>query len=354
LTQERKLSVPVDLIRTVAIIAVIILHATNDATSFNPEAPFEVWRWWIVNVYQSMSRLGVPLFVMLSGTLLLQPAKLGEPLGNFFKKRWARIGLPFLFWGAAYFVWDFFANPETFTSSSIIQGILSGPYFHFWYLYMLIGLYLFTPILRIVVAHANRKLIRYFLIVWLLGAILVPLPGLFGAYHLDSNIFIIPLWVGYFVLGLYLLKVQVRRSTLLAFLLLGLTLTAVGTYFMAANFGGALTYFFQDYFSPTMILASAALFMLLNTFQAPSNKTESRHPKVSWILRKISENTLPLYLLHVMIIESLQRGYLGFTLSSNTMNSIIEVPLISVATLFICLAVIIPMKKIPGVKRIIG
>jgi surface polysaccharide O-acyltransferase-like enzyme len=354
LTHERKLSVPVDLIRTVAIVAVIMLHATNDATSFNPEAPFEVWRWWIVNIYQSISRLGVPLFAMLSGALLLQPAKLGESLGNFFKKRWARIGLPFLFWGATYFVWDFFANPETFTSSSIIQGMLTGPYFHFWYLYMLIGLYLFTPILRIMVAHANRKLIKYFLIVWLLGAILVPLPGLFGAYHLDSNIFIIPLWVGYFVLGLYCLKVQVHRSTLFTFLLLGLTLTAVGTYFMAANFGGTLTYFFHDYFSPTMILASVALYMLLNTFQMASIQTETCHPKVNWLLRKISENTLPLYLLHVMIIESLQRGYFGFTLSSNTMNSIIEVPLISVVTLFICLAVIIPMKKIPGVKRIIG
>lgn len=354
MTHERKLSVPVDLIRTVAIVAVIMLHATNDATSFNPEAPFEVWRWWIVNIYQSMSRLGVPLFAMLSGALLLQPAKLGEPLSNFFKKRWARIGLPFLFWGATYFVWDFFANPETFTSSSIIQGILTGPYFHFWYLYMLIGLYLFTPILRIIVAHANRKLIKYFLIVWFLGAVLVPLPGFFGTYYLDSNIFIIPLWVGYFVLGLYCLKVQVHRSTLSILLLLGLTLTAVGTYFMAATFGGTLTYFFHDYFSPTMILASVALYMLLNTFQTSSNQTETHHPKGNWLLRKISENSLPLYLLHVMIIESLQRGYFGLTLSSNTMNSIIEVPLISVVTLFICLAVIIPMKKIPGVKRIIG
>jgi surface polysaccharide O-acyltransferase-like enzyme len=353
LSQERKLSVPVDLIRTIAIIAVIVLHATREATSFNPEAPLEVWRWWIVDVYQSMSRVGVPLFVMLSGALLLQPYK-NEPLSVFFKKRWARIGLPFLFWGAAYFAWTFFTNPETFTSSYIIQGVLSGPYFHFWYLYMLIGVYLFTPLLRILVAHADRKLLKYLLIVWLLGAILMPIPSLFGAYQLDSNIFIVPLWVGYFVLGLYLLKVQVRRSTLLALLTLGLALTAVGTYVMAATFGGTLTYFFQDYFSPTMILASVALFLLLNTFQAPSNQTEVQHSKVSWLLRRISENTLPIYLLHVMIIESIQRGYFGFTINSNTLNSIIGVPLISVITFFICLAVIIPLKKIPVLKKLIG
>jgi len=353
LSQEIKLSVPVDLIRTVAIIAVIVLHATTDATSFDPQEPLAVWRWWFVDVYQSLARVGVPLFAMLSGALLLQPYK-NESLSVFFKKRWARIGLPFLFWGAIYFAWTFFTNPEAFTSSYIIQSVLSGPEFHFWYLYMLIGVYMFIPLLRVMVAHADRKLIKYFLTVWLVGAVLMPIPGLFGAYHFESNLFIIPLWVGYFVLGLYLLDVKVRRSTLAILFIIGIVLTAIGTYFMAANFGGPLTYFFHDYFSPTMILASVSLFLLLNTLQAPSNQTEPRHPKIRWLLRKISENTLPTYLLHVIIIESLQQGYFGFTISSNMMNSIIEVPIISVVTLFICLAVIIPLKKIPVLKKLIG
>ena len=146
---------------------------------------------------------------------------------------------------------------------------------------------------------------------------------------------------------------QVRRKTLLTFLFLGLTLTAVGTYLIAATFGGPLTYFFQDYFSPTVILASVALFLLLITIQAPSGQTESRHPKIRLLLRKISQNTLPIYLLHVMIIESIQRGYFGFTIYSDTMNSI-GVPLISVITFLICLGVIIPLKKILVLKRLIG
>ena len=354
LGQERKLSVPVDLIRTIAIIAVIVLHATREATSFDPQAPFEIWRWWIVDIYQSMSRIGVPLFVMLSGALLLQPYKT-ESLSAFFKKRWARIGLPFLFWGVAYFAWRVFANNEVFTSSSILQSALAEPYpyFHFWYLYMLVGLYLLTPILRIVVAHIDRKTFKYFIVVWLLGPLFVTILNLFG-YSLDTNLLTIPWWAGYYMLGIYLLDVRVRRSTLMGLLILGVASTVAGTYVMAATIGGTSTYFFQEYFSPTMILASVALFLLLNTFQAPSNQTEPHHPKISWLLRKISENTLPIYLLHVMIIESLQRGYFGFTISNNTINSIIGVPLISAVTLFICLAVIIPLKKIPGLKRLIG
>ncbi len=354
LSQVRKPSVPVDLIRTIAIVAVILLHATRDATSFQPEAPFEVWRWVIVDIYQSISRVGVPLFVMLSGALLLRPSK-NEPLSLFFKKRWARIGLPFLFWSVAYFAWRVFANSEEFTLGSFMQSVLADPYpyFHFWYLYMLVGLYLLTPILRIVVIHIDRKTFKYFIVVWLLGPLLVSFLSFFG-YSLDSNLLTIPWWAGYYMLGIYLLKVRMRRSTLLSLLLLGLTLTAVGTYFMAATVGGQLTYFFHDYFSPTMILASVALFLLLNEHQAPSNPTEASPPKNSWLLRKISENTLPIFLLHVMIIESLQRGYFGLTINSNTINSIIGVPLITVLTLFICLAVIIPLKKIPILRRLIG
>ncbi len=354
LDHERKFCVPVDLIRTVAIIAVIVLHATREATSFNPEVPFEVWRWWIVDIYQSMSRLGVPLFVMLSGALMLQPYKT-DSLSGFFKKRWTRIGLPFIFWGVAYFAWRVLVNNEAFAPSSIFQSTLGEPYpyYHFWYLYMLVGLYLLTPILRIVVAHMDRRTFKYFIIVWLLGPLFITILNLFG-YSLDTNLLTIPWWAGYYMLGIYLLNVRVRRSTLLSLLILGSTLTVAGTYLMAATIGGTSTYFFQEYFSPTLILTTVVLFLLLNTFQAPSNQAELSHPKIRRLLRIISENTLPIYLLHVMIIESIQRGYFGFEISNNTLNSIIGVPLISIVTLFICLAVIIPLKKIPLVKRLIG
>lgn len=109
-----------------------MLHAANEAIAPQVMNQTEVWRWWMVNIYQTLSRTGVPLFVMLTGALLLQPSK-NETLSVFFKKRWARIGLPFLFWGAIYFAWDYFANQQALTSSFIVQGILSGPYFQFWY-----------------------------------------------------------------------------------------------------------------------------------------------------------------------------------------------------------------------------
>ena len=132
---------------------------------------------------------------------------------------------------------------------------------------MLLGLYLLTPILRIFLAHANQTIIKYFVILWFLGVAIIPFFGLFTTYQLSSNVFTIAGYVGYFVLGTYLLTVQIRRSTLSIFMILGIALTAIGTYVLAATVGGAETYFFQDYFSPTLILASVMVFLLILTIQ---------------------------------------------------------------------------------------
>jgi len=363
LNQEREISIPVDVIRTIAIIGVILLHATGDLTAQQMNQ-LEVFRWVTVDIYQSVGRIGVPLFLMLTGALLLQPSKLDEPIGVFFKKRWARIGLPIIFWGVVFFAWDFLVEHQTFTSNAVIQGILTGPYRQFWYFYVLLGLYLLTPILRVVMAHAGSNLIKYLLILWLLGASLIPAASSLTTYNLDSNVFAFTGYAGYFILGAYLLTVRMRRSALLIFMSLGIALTAIGTYAMAATVGGVEIFFFQDYFSPTIILASVMLFLLLNTIQVPPsqqrvdqkeiNPTKSVHPKVRKLLSVISQNTLPIFLFHLIILESLQKGYFGIAINGNTINSIIGVPLMTVITLLMSLAIIIPLKKVPILKKLIG
>ena len=71
-------------------------------------------------------------------------------------------------------------------------------------------------------------------------------------------------------------------------------------------------------------------------------------------MRVISENTLGIYLFHMMVIYTLQNGLLGVTLNGNTLNSIVGVPLMAGLALAICLAVIVPLKKLPYVKKLIA
>lgn len=315
--------------------------------------PLDLTRWSVVDFYQSLARLGAPLFLMLTGALLLQPTK-NESLSVFFKKRWGRIGLPLLFWGVVYFAWDFLVIHTPFNLTVIAQGILNGPYTQFWYLYVLIGLYILTPILRVFITHADETLVKYFLLIWLLGVAIIPVFSLISPYTLSNNVFTITGFVGYFVLGAFLLMTQIRRQTILFFMFLGIALTAVATYLLAASVGGEQMYFFQQYFSPTIILASSMLFLLLCTIK-PSKATENLpSSKLNKLILTISQNTLPIFLFHIMLLESLQNDYFGFAINSNTINPIIEVPLMTVTVLFASLGIILLLKKVPYLSRMIG
>jgi surface polysaccharide O-acyltransferase-like enzyme len=357
-TENRSITLPVDLIRTVAIILVILLHAANeDASIVDFMSPQGVNIWWASNGYDAIARTCIPLFVMLTGALLLQPSKTEEPLRVFFNKRWKRIGIPILFWAIVYFAWRFFINGEALNVTSFEQSLFVGPYVHFWYVYVLVGLYLLTPIVRIVVAHANWSTIRYFLLVWFVGTGIVPLLALAAGISNQVNwftgsVFILTGFVGYFILGAYITRFKPRTAILAATLIISYFVTLLGTYYVTGTFGELYGNFLLNSTNFNLIFGSVALFLLLAAI--PSQTIAKRFPNGNRVLKVISENTLPIYLFHVIVLETLQRGLLGVQISITTMNPIIEIPLLTAVTLLISLVIIIPLKKIPHVKDVIG
>jgi peptidoglycan/LPS O-acetylase OafA/YrhL len=82
LNQLRGRAVYIDLIRTVAMVAVLLLHASGQWIITSQEMSqlnhLEIIRWGVVDVYQSVGVMGVPLFLMLTGVLLLQPESARE------------------------------------------------------------------------------------------------------------------------------------------------------------------------------------------------------------------------------------------------------------------------------------
>ncbi len=351
-------NLPVDLIRTVAIVLVILLHASIEP---NPKVDFMspqgVELWWASNVYDSIGRMCIPLFVMLTGALLLQPSKVDEPLGVFFKKRWRRIGIPVIFWNIVFFVWIFTVKGQPLSALSVSQGLLAGPYVHFWYLYLLVGLYLITPLLRVIVAHADWKIIRYFLVIWFLGTGIIPLLSLYSgispqAVWFRDSVFLLTGLIGYYIFGTYAMRLRIRARFLWTGLILSTLWTLLGTYFLIGTLGEAYSRFFLDASSFSVILASVSLFLILAAI--PNQTIQNRLPRGSRVLKAISENTLPIYIFHVIVLEALQNGFFGFKVSVTTINPIIAIPLVTVLTLLICLAIFVPLKKLPYVKRIIG
>ncbi|MDR0372420.1 MAG: acyltransferase family protein, partial [Nitrososphaerota archaeon] len=334
---QLKLSdVHVHLIHTIAITTVILVHAAGrwpmTSQELNQLPPLGIASWTTVLIYQCLGVLGVPLFLMLTGLLLMHPEKMqiekNESLRKFFKKRLTRIGLPFIFWTIIYFIWIHLTQNISLTPGVIIQGTLNGAYTQFWYIYALIGLYLLTPLLRVIIAHANKTpsqtLIKYFIGLWLIGASILPFFSLIFPYQLNHNVFTITGYVGYYVLGAYLCSIQpIDRKKALTLMLLGISLTALGTYVLMTSGAGTSMYYFQAYHSPTVILASVMAFLLLLTIKPTSHQQETTPPHqqkttpsiLNKLITTIGQNTLGIFFVHVIVIETIQRGYLGFILN---------------------------------------
>lgn len=140
----------------------------------------------------SLVRPCVPLFVMLTGVLTLP---IRQTSVQFYERRIPRVLIPFLLWSAAYYmtpwitgvlgfnssvVYKLFSWAET-DSQSLHDGLLrviSIPYSfsflacHMWYIYMLIGLYLFMPIFSAWVERATKREMETFLLIWAISTIL--------------------------------------------------------------------------------------------------------------------------------------------------------------------------------------
>ena len=153
-----------DVLRIVAVFAVVVLHVCSRRFI----VAFPSTEWEVLNVYDSLTRWGVPVFVMISGALFLDEKK-DFSIKRLYRKNVVHIICAFGCWS---FVSQLTKIDSHTTVVSFVQGCIEGP-FHLWFLKMLLGLYVVVPILRRVVQ--DRKTELYFLMIALLTAFLLPL-----------------------------------------------------------------------------------------------------------------------------------------------------------------------------------
>ncbi|MCW3996848.1 MAG: acyltransferase family protein [Candidatus Bathyarchaeota archaeon] len=353
---NQKIAIPADLIRTIAIILVVLLHASNETLQ---TASASATEWWTAVVYKSIALPCVPLFILLSGALLLQPSKLNEPIRVFLKKRLSRIGLAFAFWSGVYIAWSFYtANPPVALTwdnvgQSIIRSLFTGAYYHFWFIYLIIGLYLITPILRVIVASANLRVIRYLILLWFAGVAILPIIELASGQILNSSVFLLGGFIGYFVLGSYLQRIKLKSTILYSLLIVGIAATVFGVWLMTYPLSAmGQGNFFFDYITVNVIVTSVALFLILLKFRPDWPGTN--HTTASRLVGAISKNTLPIFLFHVLILESFERGFFGFKLSFTVLNPLVEIPLLAAVTFLVTLGLVLLMRQVPILNKLIG
>jgi fucose 4-O-acetylase-like acetyltransferase len=180
---------------------------------------------------------------------------------------------------------------------------------------------------------------------------IIPLLGIFDDHILTNMVFFRLEWIGYYVLGYYLLKVKIRPLYLYLSILFGMAYTLVGTYIVQFTIGGEYTYFFLEPLTANIMLIVVPIFLLLQNSLAP--KMQNISPQFKTIIHKIGQNTLPIYILHPIVLETFQNGYLGFRISVNTLTPAWEIPFLAILTLFVCLTISLILKKIPIIQKLL-
>lgn len=207
-----------DCLRILSIAAMMLLHiSAQNWSSLDLHDP----AWMLFDILNGATRWCVPVFLMISGALFLNSLR---PIST--KKlllhNVLRVVTAFLFWACVYGFWNF-RNGEP--AKEAFLSIFPGHY-HMWFLFLIVGLYFVSPLLRCVVG--NAQVLKYYLlcfaaldfaIPWLMDCLLlVRIPHTVDAltairlaydrllgYLPSENVF-------YFVLGSYLASKEIPKK----------------------------------------------------------------------------------------------------------------------------------------------
>jgi surface polysaccharide O-acyltransferase-like enzyme len=331
-------------LRAFATIAVIMLHV---ASTVSLEYPDIAKSYFFTSVFfDSAVRWGVPVFIMLSGSFALE--HYDGRLGNFFRKMFFRIILPFLFWSIVYlffFSWSELTDPHKTTAqlfSFIGTQFLSGTASHMWYVYIIVSLYLTFPFLSKWTKQAVEKEYIYFLSIWTILLILNPF-----LEKQDSNFDFSYFsgYLGYLILGNYLFKTsrKINDVLLIVVFVAAFLYTALRSYSIsiAANEDNEA---FMDNLSINVLLMSFCIYSFFK------NKQYFMRPLLRKTIDMICEHSYGIYLSHLLILNI----FLWCGLSFVFIHPLLSIPIISFASLIISCAFIIVMKKIPLLKYLAG
>ncbi|MCE7982978.1 MAG: hypothetical protein DYG89_17475 [Caldilinea sp. CFX5] len=342
----------VKVVRSFALLGIVILHVAFPLVYLYNSIDYADW--WIANNFYMMGKIGSPLFTMVSGLLLLNPGK-DQPLTLFFRKRFLKVLWPFVAWSVIYLAWRILAVGTVFTPLEIVRLFVEGPvYYHLWFIQMILGLYLATPILRVYTRHASRENLTYFLVVWLVTVSILPMTQRFFGIAVGIDVVVTTGYVGFFILGHYLRAVTLTRRQVLpvlAIVVAALLFTQFITHALTVYNEGNYDNFFVANDSLNLIVVAVGLFLFFKSIDYTA--LFQRVPLLERIILGISSCSLGIYFVHVLIIDELASGHFGFQLMAASFHPLLSIPVIALLALGLSLLVTLVLKQIPYIRSIV-
>lgn len=266
----------IDIIRIFAFVFIVFLH------TLNRQFGVDVW----MGGYTIIS-IGVNLFIMISGYLLLDKT---EEAIVFFKKRILNILPLFLVFNIIYIYFGKIPIMPVLKGKTISAS-------HFWYIYMILGLYLLTPWLQKVLKYAEKE--TFFVVfLWFLCNILNPYLRYFNLAEIPFSNFPLTGFIGYYILGYFVKKYdnKVKRTSFILIIViyaLGFLLSFLSTKYVLAVTGKRVSDFFDKNSLGTFIM-TLSFFVFWCKFN---------FSKRDRIIKIVADSTYFAFLVHLIVLH---------------------------------------------------
>jgi surface polysaccharide O-acyltransferase-like enzyme len=344
-----------DLLRVIAIYMVMQIHTGE----FEYEGPngtvLHTPGSWAVGWTNSLLRVCVPLFVMITGFFLF-------PIENerkFFRKRFTRVLIPFVIWCAVYAF--YYYGQGTITLHTALINIAKIPVNygtdvgHLWFVYMLMAIYLIAPVFSPWVVSASRKSMELFLALWSVSLLLPFIHVFFSQvwgecyWNATPTLYYFSGFMGYAVLAAYIKRFWMASSVRIDWLAIAMV---VAGYCVTA--GGFLyrIRFAQDsnsveltwnFTTLNVAVMTAGLFLLFRNIHGDSNSLRWR-----WV-GDLSRMSYGMYLAHIIVLNSVHS-----VLAPMLLNPYMRIPSIAITTFLITYAAVKLLSFLPASKYLIG
>lgn len=278
----------IDLAKALAMLLVVMQHAWSMLGLDDPSYGL------VCGVYRAVSTVGVPLFVFVSGALLLP--RTPEPLKVFYKKRLNRLLVPFLLFASLMYVVSLFAGQYDWWNGDVKMALLQFlpsllenkiNILH-WFVHMLLVIYLLTPFLQRALSSLSQREIEGILLVWMVGMLLRQYYPALNVLSYTSGLW---KYLGVYIAGYYVIQYRAGKKrycyfglvlTVLLFLLDALTDCAI-------HLGVPLT----------AVMMGLACLNASASFPSPSQS------RMGCIITNFSRYSYTIYLLHILVIRAI-------------------------------------------------
>ena len=334
----------IDFMNIYACFSVVCMHCSGSVFEYGNIEP----RLFLLSLFvQTLAHAAIPVFFMITGTTLLEYRKKYDTK-TFFKKRFVRTGIPFVFWSLFYLLRPVWMEGAPFPAAEDFRNaILNNQATNiFWFFYTLFAIYLCIPIFSLIAKKENFKIIEYLCLLSFLGTAVYPVITRFFFPVYGE---IVPSFVtgnmGYVFLGWLIYHEDYskrKRMTIYSAGILGALLLFFGTWYLSAQ-NGYTDEFFMGYSSLACYPMSAAVMLF------------GKHVKWERFYRlipqqavtKVASAGLGIYVVHMFFITVSERSTV---LVTHPMYFTVIMPFVIYG---ISLAVILVLQKIPVIGRLV-